>query len=215
MDDLYAIPREAIPAEIRDRLPPQLRHRSLKGGVVAAVGPSAGEPIGVGGLVSFAQTLPWGEAHVPALRSGFGRIVFLGMVADDVPQLQNRVTLDPAVKDLYGLPVARVEQSPHPRDLAVLAVVGPILASILEKAGAGLAAAATATPPFYPSQYNHRMGTMRMGTDPARSVVDRDGRYWAAENLYVMDGSVMVSAGGYNPTETIQAIAWKLAEGLG
>ncbi|MGH7804189.1 MAG: GMC family oxidoreductase, partial [Candidatus Binatia bacterium] len=66
----------------------------------------------------------------------------------------------------------------------------------------------------YPSQYNHRMGTMRMGTSPQTSVVDANGRFWAADNLYVMDGSVMTSAGGHNPTETIQAISWMLAERL-
>ena len=87
-------------------------------------------------------------------------------------------------------------------------------ASSWSNAGAAITAAATATPPIYPSQFQHRMGTMRMGTSPDASVVDADGRYWSAENLYVMDGSVMVSAGGYNPTETIQAVAWMLAERL-
>lgn len=215
IDDLYRIPPEAIPRETLEALPPELRTQvrqyGLKGGVVAAAGPSAGEPIGIGGLVSLGQTLPWGEMHIPALQGAFGRQIFLGMVGDDVPQLQNRVTLDPSERDLYGLRVARVEQTPHPRDLAVLATAGPILQSILERAGAQVSATATATPPLYPSQYNHRMGTMRMGNNPATSVVDPDGRYHPAENIYVMDGSLMVSAGGYNPTETIQALAWMLA----
>jgi choline dehydrogenase-like flavoprotein len=110
--------------------------------------------------------------------------------------------------------VPRIEQTPHPRDLAVLAAALPILQTILARSGAAVSAGLTATPPIYPSQYNHRMGTMRMGTSPDASVVDADGRYWAADNIYVMDGSVMVSAGGYNPTETIQAISWMLAERL-
>lgn len=214
MDDLYVIPAELVPRPVRDSLPAELRNRALKGGVVACAGPSAGEPVGVGGLVSLALTLPWGESHVPALQGAFGRQIFLGMVGDDVPQRQNRVTLDPNVKDVYGLPVARVAQLPHPRDLAVLATAAPIMQQILEKAGAVVSAVATATPPLYPSQYNHRMGTMRMGEDPATSVVDENGRFHAMRNLYVMDGSVMVSAGGYNPTETIQAVSWMLSERL-
>lgn len=218
IDDLYVIPWDALPQAVRDGMPLDLsnevRKHGLKAGVVAAAGPSAGEVLGIGGLVSLAGTLPWGEAHIPALQGAFGHQIYLGMVGDDVPQLQNRVTLDPNVTDIYGLPVARVEQTPHPRDLAVIATAGPIMQQILEKAGANVSALATATPPLYPSQYNHRMGTMRMGKNPATSVVDSKGRFWAADNLYVMDGSVMVSAGGYNPTETIQAVAWMLAERL-
>ncbi len=218
MDDLWSMPSDLLPRRALNSLPIQLRdairRAGLKGGVLTAVGPSAGDPLGLGGLIALAQTLPWGEAHVPALQASFGRQIFLAMVADDVPQLGNRVTLDPTTRDVYGLPVSRIEYTPHPRDLATLAAAAPIMVSILVRAGAVLTAAATATPPIYPSQFQHRMGTMRMGKSPDASVVDADGRYWAAENLYVMDGSLMVSAGGYNPTETIQAIAWMLAERL-
>ncbi len=218
IDDLWTIPLDALTRAVLGSLPAEIRDASralgLKGGVVTSVGPSVGEPLGIGGLVSLAQTLPWGEAHHAALQTAFGRQIFLAMVADDVPQLQNRVTLDSTTRDLYGLPVSRIEQTPHPRDLAVLAAALPILQTILARSGAAVSAGLTATPPIYPSQYNHRMGTMRMGTSPDASVVDADGRYWAADNIYVMDGSVMVSAGGYNPTETIQAISWMLAERL-
>jgi choline dehydrogenase-like flavoprotein len=218
MDDLYVISADALtgsligglPADLRDGL----RRVGLKGGTIAAVGPSAGDPLGFGGLIALAQTLPWGEAHIPALETAFGRQIALAMIADDVPQTQNRVTVDAATRDVYGLPVARIEYTPHARDLAALAAALPIMESILVQAGAAITAGATATPPIYPSQFQHRMGTMRMGTSPTTSVVDPHGRFWSAENLYVMDGSVMVSAGGYNPTETIQAVAWMLAERL-
>jgi choline dehydrogenase-like flavoprotein len=218
MDDLWTIPADALPRSVMEALPAEIRDAvrrvGLKGGTVAAAGPSAGEPFGIGGVVSLAQTLPWGEAHVPAMQGAFGRMIYLGMVGDDLPQRQNRVTLAEDVRDVHGLPVARIEQTPHPRELAVLAATGPILQSILARAGAALSASLTATLPVFPSQYNHRMGTMRMGETETTSVVAPDGRFWAADNLYVMDGSVMVSAGGHNPTETIQAVAWMLAERL-
>ena len=218
IDDLWMIPWDALPRKATEGLPSALRDAvrriGLKGGTVAAAGPSAGEPFGIGGLVALGQTLPWGEAHVPAMQSAFGHSIYLGMVGDDLPQKTNRVTLAEDVRDVHGVPVARIEQLPHPRELAVLAAAAPILQSILAKAGAAISMALSATLPVYPSQYNHRMGTMRMGTSPKTSVVDPDGRFWAADNLYVMDGSVMASAGGHNPTETIQAIAWMLAERL-
>ena len=61
---------------------------------------------------------------------------------------------------------------------------------------------------------NHQMGTMRMGTDPDTSVVDADQRFHGVPNLYVIDGSVFPTSGGYNPTLTIQALAWRAAAGI-
>ena len=56
------------------------------------------------------------------------------------------------------------------------------------------------------------MGTARMGDDPARSVVDRNGQAHDVDNLYVVDGSVFVTGGAVNPTPTIQAIALRIAD---
>ncbi|MHA1158578.1 MAG: GMC family oxidoreductase, partial [Alphaproteobacteria bacterium] len=53
----------------------------------------------------------------------------------------------------------------------------------------------------------HLLGTCRMGLDPDRSVVDQFGRSHDVPNLYVLDGSVMVTCGSVNPTATICAIA--------
>jgi choline dehydrogenase-like flavoprotein len=56
------------------------------------------------------------------------------------------------------------------------------------------------------------MGTARMGTDPAGSVVDPSGRCHDVKNLYVIDGSILVTAGAVNPTSTIQALALYIAD---
>ena len=61
---------------------------------------------------------------------------------------------------------------------------------------------------------NHQMGTMRMGTHPDTSVVNADQRFWGVPNLYVIDGSVFPTSGGYNPTLTIEALAWRAAKGI-
>ena len=58
------------------------------------------------------------------------------------------------------------------------------------------------------------MGTMRMGSDPDSSVLDPNGRFWGIPNLYVADGSVFPTSGGYNPTLTIQAMAWRTADNI-
>jgi len=51
-----------------------------------------------------------------------------------------------------------------------------------------------------------------MGTDPRRSVVDGFGRSHEVKNLYLIDGSVMVTGGAVNPTSTIQAVALRIAD---
>jgi choline dehydrogenase-like flavoprotein len=53
-----------------------------------------------------------------------------------------------------------------------------------------------------------------MGNNPATSVTDRWGKFHDFDNLYCADGSVMTTAGGYNPTETIEALAWRTAWGI-
>ena len=58
----------------------------------------------------------------------------------------------------------------------------------------------------------HNHGTCRMGDDPAASVVDRWCRSHEVPNLWVVDSSIMPSNGGYNPTLTILANTYRVAD---
>jgi choline dehydrogenase-like flavoprotein len=58
----------------------------------------------------------------------------------------------------------------------------------------------------------HLMGTARMGTDPETSVVNEWGRAHDVRNLFVVDGSIFVTAAAVNPTNTIQALALYVAD---
>jgi len=60
----------------------------------------------------------------------------------------------------------------------------------------------------------HVMGTLRMGPEPASSVVDPAGRFHDVDNLYARDGGVFPTSSGYNPTLTIIAVALKIAHGI-
>ena len=59
---------------------------------------------------------------------------------------------------------------------------------------------------------SHLMGTCRMGAEPASSVVDADGRSWDIPNLWICDGSLFPTAGGVNPSLTIQALACRMGD---
>ena len=55
---------------------------------------------------------------------------------------------------------------------------------------------------------------MRCGFNADESVVNEKCRFHGIPNLYIADGSVLPGSGGYNPTLTIQAMAWRTAEGI-
>jgi choline dehydrogenase-like flavoprotein len=58
----------------------------------------------------------------------------------------------------------------------------------------------------------HLMGTARMGNDPRTSVVNSWGRCHDVRNLFIVDGSIFVTAAAVNPTNTIQALALHIAD---
>jgi choline dehydrogenase-like flavoprotein len=58
----------------------------------------------------------------------------------------------------------------------------------------------------------HLHGTCRMGDNPSKSVLDRWCRAHDVPNLWVVDGSCFPTAGGYNPTMTLVANAYRVVE---
>ena len=58
----------------------------------------------------------------------------------------------------------------------------------------------------------HLLGTCRMGNDPATSVVDKYHRSHDIPNLFICDGSSLVTSGRGQPTMTIQALAFRAGE---
>jgi choline dehydrogenase-like flavoprotein len=58
----------------------------------------------------------------------------------------------------------------------------------------------------------HVNGTCRLGTDPARSGATPDGERHGVRGLYFTDGSLLPTALGVNPQETIMAVASVLAD---
>jgi len=61
----------------------------------------------------------------------------------------------------------------------------------------------------------HLLGTCRMGNDPATSVIDKYHRTHDVKNLFLCDGSSLVTSGRGQPTMTIQALAFRAADHIG
>ena len=97
----------------------------------------------------------------------------------------------------------------HADDLAMMAFLQDRAVEIAEAAGARK----VWREPIVPETVlAHLLGTCRMGDDPATSVVDRYHRAHDVPNLFVCDGSSLVTSGRGQPTMTIQALAFRAAE---
>ena len=64
------------------------------------------------------------------------------------------------------------------------------------------------------SALGHQCGTVRFGSDPKTSVLDRNNKAWGLDNLYVVDTSFLPSSAGINPSLTIAANALRVAHHL-
>jgi choline dehydrogenase-like flavoprotein len=139
------------------------------------------------------------------------RIASVSMMGEDVPVFDNRVELDPDVKDVYGRPAPRITYARHPHDQAVVDRYMPKLSAIAMAAGAKSVvenddARRTGVP-----DTKHLLGTTRMGLDPARSVTNEWCRLHEVDNVWIADGGVYPTSTAYNPTLTQQALAWRTA----
>jgi choline dehydrogenase-like flavoprotein len=122
---------------------------------------------------------------------------------------QNSVSLDPDLKDEWGLPCLRVTFKNHPDDLKTMQFIVDRQKEILEAAGAEKV---WPMPIGEVTDSVHLMGTCRMGNDPKRFVVDRFNHAHDVPNLFIVDGSSMVTSGRQQPTCTIQALGYRAAD---
>ena len=96
---------------------------------------------------------------------------------------------------------------------AMLAIAGmPLLVGVMRRAGAifGFVDPTAGNPP----RSRHVLGGLRMSDDPALSVCDPFGQLHGIDNLFCMDGGVMPSGSGYNPTLTLIALTLRAAGNL-
>ena len=152
--------------------------------------------------------IPWGAEHHAGFERYAGSSVNMNICCEDLPEECNTVTLDPTLTDSDGIPAPKItyrlsENSERMMDHAIGKAT-----EALEAAGA-----------FQIDKLGHTrntgwhlMGTARMGNDPEKSVVNSWGRSHDVKNLFIIDGSIFVTAGAVNPTTTIQALALYIAD---
>jgi choline dehydrogenase-like flavoprotein len=147
--------------------------------------------------------VPWGEGHHRGYAELFDRTAGMVAICEDLPEEHNRVTLDPDLVDSDGIPAPKIHYQLSENSKRMLEHSVARGSEVLTAAGA---TDTFSQAPLPPAGW-HLMGTARMGTDPAGSVVNEWGRCHDVPNLFIVDGSVFVTAAGVNPTNTIQALA--------
>ena len=166
-----------------------------------------------GGPLTWGQSVPegtagWGPEFKEYLESYTYWMTCSGH-GTSLAQETNRVDIDPELKDDWGVPAIRVTYKDHPDDLKHAAWLVERGVEIMDAAGAVQ---------VVPSEVGaasggvHLLGTCRMGNDPETSVIDKYHRTHDVRNLFLCDGSSMVTSGRGQPTQTIEALAFRAGE---
>lgn len=153
----------------------------------------------------------WGADYKQMLGAYFTHTMGVLAHSSSLAKIENSISLDPDVKDSWGLPAIRVTYDYHPDDVATMKWLLTKQVEILQAAGAKkIWTTGISVEEVMPSR--HLMGTCRMGGDPKESVVDGYNRAHDVANLWIVDGSCFVTSGRQQPTATIQALAYRAAD---
>ena len=166
-----------------------------------------------GGAVTLADMLSRrglrGEALRQAMADHAARHVQLAALTEQLPEQENRVTLDARDRDAFGVPLPRMHYRVGAYSRAGLAAAREVHDEIFARLNA--------------SEVHHRdvfqgaghiIGTTRMGGNPRHAVVDRDLRCHDHPNLFLIGAGAFPTSSTANPTLTIAALALRAAGAL-
>lgn len=161
------------------------------------------------------------EGMIDFLDQQFGQGLSISFMANQVPQRDSRIDLHPTVTDKWNRPAAYIIKTWHSHAIYLMNTYANMADQILEKAGAGDKrfkitgeGSSYMSPNGIVRIANHILGGARFGTDPKDSVLDKNCRAWGFGNLYVTDGAFMPTSGSGNPTNTIEANSFRVADHL-
>lgn len=135
---------------------------------------------------------------------------YLGGFGEVLPNPDNRVTLSATETDQWGIPVPHISAEFGANEYAMIETIQADGRAMVEAAGGVVVHQASD-----PGKFGlgiHEMGTARMGTDPANSVLGRWNQAHDVPNLFITDGAAMASSGCQNPSLTYMALSARAAD---
>jgi gluconate 2-dehydrogenase alpha chain len=154
----------------------------------------------------------WGAAYRDFIAKYYARHAAIGAQIEDLPYPYQTIDLDPDIRDAWGLPAPRMTYDwRRPNELKRY----EFMAAKMEEVGRAMGAGKVwrgAMGPGAPG--GHHEGGTRMGSDPSTSVVNKYSQSWDIPNLFLMGSSTFPSMSGFNPTLTIEALAYMTADAI-
>ncbi len=128
--------------------------------------------------------------------SGFGEML---------PYAHNRVTLNAAKKDKWGMPIPHIECVHGENEQKMAKQISADALEMCEKLGYKVTKSNAKA--SEPGKGIHEMGTLRMGRDPKTSVLNGWNQTHDIPNLFCTDGGAMTSSACQNPSLTYMALS--------
>ena len=159
------------------------------------------------------------EGRLKSVYSGSRGEYLLSTRLEQAPNPDSRVMLGDK-KDALGVPLVKLDWRLSDLDRYSIRKSYELIGQELGRSGIGriqLADWASREDGGWSDELGggwHHMGTTRMHTDPARGVVDANGKVHGINNLYVAGSSAFTTAGVSNPTLTVIAMSLRLADHL-
>ena len=186
---------------ISDKHPDFIRGYGFQGGSGSAEYPSHAH-----------QTPGFGSPFKKTIRDNHPAPISISAFGEVLARRENRVELDPEAKDAWGIPVLRFDYRFGGNELKMAKDMADTAEEMLKAAGAeDIVVRREALTEGWSI---HELGTARMGRDPKTSVTNAFGQTHDVKNLFIVDGSVFVSASCQNPTWTILALCWRAMDYL-
>lgn len=162
-------------------------------------------------------TPSFGLGYKKAVNYNFTRNIYVGAQGASLPYKYNYLDLDPTYKDAFGFPLLRMTYNFTPQDRALHRYFVDKTAEIAKKLKGVKSIRKEGYITDYsvvPYQTSHNTGGTTMGSDPNTSVVNTYLQHWDCENLFVVGAGNFQHNSGYNPTDTVGALAYRCAEGV-
>lgn len=168
-------------------------------------------PIGAANMGTFGRTPSWGSEWKAFIKANADRTISNSIQKTTLPYEDNYLDLDPVAKDALGFPVIRITADYHDNERKIAAFTQDKMEQWFRAAGA---IETRRGPLGTMGPTTHAYGGTRMGTNRETNVVDGWGFCHDVPNLGILGASTMGVSGSKNPTETIQALAWRTADHL-
>lgn len=151
-----------------------------------------------------------GGDYKDALGEPGGWRMNIGGFGEILPYHENKMSIDKNKKDAWGLNVISFDAEWKENEKKMRIDMKNDAIEMLEAAGVKNVKGHDGDGTI--GRGIHEMGTARMGNDPKTSVLNKWNQVWDAQNVFVTDGSFMVSANCCNPSLTYMAMTARAAD---